>query len=172
MTDRGTDPKVVHFFDCADVGKTLVKYGRDAGYRWRYRPWIPESLRPEGQTPRVPATARAEWLVRRTTAALWGDVMHIHFGTRTGVANSRPYLPFVMHWHGTDIRTYFYQSKSRPAIEWGAERAAHVLYATPDLREHAVKARPDAIYLPIPVNLSELPRWQPAGRPRVVFSSR
>jgi glycosyltransferase involved in cell wall biosynthesis len=77
-----------------------------------------------------------------------------------------------MHWHGTDIRTYFYQSKSRPAIEWGAERAAHVLYATPDLREHAVKARPDATYLPIPIDFSELPSWKPVGSPRVVFSSR
>lgn len=89
---------------------------------------------------------------------------HAHsFRDADGVANRRPVIPFVMHWHGTDIRTNFYQSKSRPAIEWGAERAAHVLYATPDLREHAVKARPDATYLPIPIDFSELPRGSRSG---------
>ncbi len=172
MSGNVTDPKVVHFFDCADVGKTLVKYGREAGYPWRHRPWLPESMRPLDQKPAFPAVTRAQWMVRRTVEAVRGDVMHIHFGTRAGAANSRPFIPFVMHWHGTDIRKYYYNGASKPAVQWGAERAAHVVYATPDLREHAVAVRPDASYLPIPVDFSELPVWKPAERPTIVFSSR
>ncbi len=172
MTSEGTDPKVVHFFDCADVGKTLVKYGREAGHRWRYRPWLPESMRPLDRKPTFPVLTRAQWSVRRTLEAVQCDVMHIHFGTRTGAANSRPYIPFVMHWHGTDIRKFSYQAASKPAIEWGARRAAHVVYATPDLRPHAHRLRPDATYLPIPVDFMELPMWRPEGGPKVIFSSR
>lgn len=172
MTGGDSDPKVVHFFDCADVGRTLVKYGRNAGYRWRYRPWLPQSMRPVDQKPVFPAATRTQWRIRRTLEAVRGDVMHIHFGTRAGAANSRPYIPFVMHWHGTDIRKYYYSSASKPSIQWGAERAAHVVYATPDLREHALKARPDATYLPTPIDFSELPSWDPVGPPKVVFSSR
>ena len=172
MTSAQIDPKVVHFFDCADVGKTLVKYGREAGHRWRYRPWLPASMRPLDRKPRFPVLTRAEWTVRRTLEAVQCDVMHIHFGTRTGAANSRPYVPFVMHWHGTDIRKFSYQAASKPAMEWGAKRAAHVVYATPDLRPHALRLRPDATYLPIPVDFTELPVWRPVDRPKVVFSSR
>lgn len=149
-----------------------MKYGREAGYRWRYRPWLPASMRPLDQKPAFPALTRTQWGVRRTLEAVRGDVMHIHFGTRAGAANSRPYLPFIMHWHGTDIRKFSYEPASKPAIQWGAKRAAHVVYATPDLAEHALPVRPDATYLPIPVNFSELPTWSPVGRPKVVFSSR
>lgn len=122
--------------------------------------------------PRNPALARTGWRVRRTVEALRADVMHVHFGTRGGVAKGRPVLPFVMHWHGTDIRTNIYNEKTRPNIQWGADHAAKVVYSTPDLREHAERVRPDALYLPIPYDISELPSWKPDTRPRVVFSSR
>lgn len=112
------------------------------------------------------------WRVQRTIEALRADVMHIHFGTRGGVANSRPVIPFVMHWHGTDIRTIYYNPQWRSSIQQAADRAAAVLYATPDLRQHAEPVRPDAIYLPIPVDFAELPVWTPVGPPRVVFASR
>ena len=50
--------------------------------------------------------------------------------------------------------------------------AGHVWYTTPDLREKAERARADAEYLPIPVNMAELPAWVPAPKPRVIFPSR
>lgn len=172
MFSSSSDPKVVHFFDCADVGKTLVKYGRAEGYRWWYRPALPPSLRVGDAAPKHPALATTTWQVRRTIEALRADVMHIHFGTRGGVANNRPVIPFVMHWHGTDIRTNLYNPATRPNVLWGADHAARVVYATPDLREHAQRVRPDAIYLPSVIDLSELPAWAPTGQSRVVFSSR
>lgn len=166
------EPKVVHFFDCADVGKTLVKYGRAAGHPWWYRPKLPVSMRTGEGAPRFPEVARLEWKVRRTVEAARADLMHIHFGTRAGVANSRPRIPFVMHWHGTDIRTSYYSPASRPNIQWGADHAARVVFATPDLRQHALGVRPDAIYFPIPIDLSELPEWAPGPTPKIVFASR
>lgn len=173
MSKTTTDPAVVHFFDCADVGKTLVGYGKRAGYRWWHRPALAPGM--GGAVPSGPLQAKFEsssWRIRRTIEALRADVMHVHFGTRGGVANSRPVIPFVMHWHGTDIRTTYNTPKGRPNIQWGADHAAAVVYATPDLREHAEPVRPDAIYLPTPVDLEELPVWSPDGPPRVVFASR
>jgi glycosyltransferase involved in cell wall biosynthesis len=167
------NPSVVHFFDCADVGKTLVRYGKQAGYDWRYRPALSPGL--GGKMPAGALQAKyanASWRVRRTVEALRADLMHVHFGTRGGVANSRPVIPFVMHWHGTDIRTTYYTPQGRPNIQWGAEHAAAVVYSTPDLRQHAESIRSDAMYLPNPVDWSELPAWAPAGPPRVVFASR
>ncbi len=85
---------------------------------------------------------------------------------------SRPYKPFVLHFHGTDIRTQFYDPARHEAIQWGADHAAAVLYSTPDLAAHARKARPDALYLANPVDPEQLPPWNPAQRQRVVFASR
>lgn len=48
--------------------------------------------------------------------------------------------------------------------------AAHVFYSTPDLRENATTARPDAEYLPVFVDREQLPDWRPQGY--VAFSSR
>ena len=163
------DPSVVHFFDCADVGRTLVSYGRRVGYYWRYRPALAPGL---GGTLSPGAFQSryniVSWRIRRTVEALRADLMHVHFGTRGGVANSRPVIPFVMHWHGTDIR----EPQFRPNVQWGADHAAAVVYSTPDLRKHAEPVRPDAVYLPNPVDWAELPAWSPAGPPRVVFASR
>lgn len=167
------EPSVVHFFDCADVGKTLVAYGKRAGYRWWHRPALSPGL--GGVIPKGPLQATAavtSWRIRRTIEALRADLMHVHFGTRGGVANSRPVIPFVMHWHGTDIRTTYQTPEGRPGIQWGADHAAAVVYSTPDLRQHAEPVRPDAIYLPNPVDWTELPAWKPSGPPRVLFASR
>lgn len=172
MFNNRSEPKVVHFFDCADVGRTLVKYGRAEGRPWWYRPQLPPGMRIGTAVPKFPTLATAKWRFNRTIEALRADMMHIHFGTRGGVANNRPVIPFVMHWHGTDIRTNYYDPKTRPNVQWGADHAARVVYATPDLREHAQRARPDAIYLPTAIDLSELPAWSPGDVPLVIFSSR
>ncbi|APX03361.1 glycosyltransferase family 4 protein [Arthrobacter sp. QXT-31] len=167
------EPSVVHFFDCADVGKTLVSHGRREGYSWRHRPALAPGL--GGTVPSGAFQSRytnLSWRIRRTVEALRADLMHVHFGTRGGVANSRPVIPFVMHWHGTDIRTTYHTPKGRPNVQWGADHAAAVVYSTPDLRQHAEPVRSDAVYLPNPVDFAELPAWTPAGPPRVVFASR
>lgn len=163
------NPSVVHFFDCADVGKTLVAYGKQAGYNWRHSQARSPGLGGEAQAGAFQAKyANVSWRVRRTVEALRADLMHVHFGTRGGVAKSRPVIPFVMHWHGTDIRN----PEFRPSIQWGADHAAAVVYSTPDLRQHAEPVRSDAIYLPNPVDWGELPVWDPSGPPRVLFASR
>lgn len=174
-SDPEADPKVLHFYDAADVGRTLVKYGRKDGHPWR------QFNRPPPGDAATPASAAGKsrrllagltWQAGRAAGILGADLLHVHSGSRVGVVRSRPYKPFVLHFHGTDIRTQYYDPARRPAIQWGADHAAAVLYSTPDLAEHAQTAHPGARYLPNPVDPEELPDWAPANRPRIVFASR
>jgi glycosyltransferase involved in cell wall biosynthesis len=167
------EPRALHLYDCADVGSTLVEYGRAAGLPWRYLP--ARDTQRDGTN--LPGSMRrvagvAEWTARRWLGSLESDLLHIHFGTRLDVVTRRPRRPFIVHYHGTDIRSFYYDPLQRDKIQWGADNAAAVLYSTPDLKTHAEAARSDAIYLPNPVNLSELPEWEPSEQPLVVFSSR
>ena len=78
------------------------------------------------------------------------DVVHVHFA-RVGMIGVLGGRPYTLHLHGTDIRGV------RPDSLWGREsgpfikRARLVYYATPDLREWAELFRPDAVFLPNPI---------------------
>jgi hypothetical protein len=158
-------PRVLHLYDAADVGATIVRYGRRTGLPWRQFNVAP----PEGGAKVIRS---AVWQARRASGILAADLLHLHSGSRIGIVRSKPYKPFVLHFHGTDIRTQYYDPLRRPTLQWGADNAAAVLYSTPDLEPHARTARADAVYLPNPVAMDELPAWDPRSRPLVVFASR
>jgi hypothetical protein len=170
----GRPPRVLHLYDAADVGATLVKYGRRTGLPWRQFDAVPPQpgagLPPARRALRLAASAG--WQARRAAGILAADLLHVHSGSRTGIVRSRPHRPFVLHLHGTDIRTQYYDPARRAGIAWGLEHAAAVLFSTPDLAGHARAARPDARYLPNPVDPEELPRFHPGDRPKIVFASR
>jgi glycosyltransferase involved in cell wall biosynthesis len=115
--------------------------------------------------------AGAAWVARLAVAARRHDITHVHSAgilrhARFGVRR------FVLHCHGTDVRTQQYQDRWRRPIVHGLEVAEAVFYSTPDLAEHVLPARPDAVYLPVPIDVARVPRWQPARLPTVVFASR
>ncbi|GAA2175168.1 hypothetical protein GCM10009784_16430 [Arthrobacter parietis] len=173
MSAAGEEPTALHLYDCADVGATLVQYGRAMGRPWRFLPARDTSLDNASTMGSLGRTASiAKWTATRWLKSFDADLLHIHFGTRLDVLAKWPRRPFIVHYHGTDIRTFYYDPLQRGRIQWGADNAEVVLYSTPDLKVHAERARSDAIYLPNPVNLGELPAWDPNGAPVVVFSSR
>lgn len=114
----------------------------------------------------------AAWTARRWALTLPADLLHIHFGTRARIATRWPQRPFVLHFHGTDIREFYRDPRQRANVQWAADTAQAVYYATPDLGGYAREARPDARYLPNPLDLAELPAWQPSAEPRILFASR
>ncbi|MFC9332421.1 glycosyltransferase [Arthrobacter sp. NPDC057009] len=173
MAKSNGNPRVVHLFDCADVGATLVRAARSQGQQWSYLPARDTAYDGAdllGRTNRLRGVAG--WTARRWQLTLPADLLHIHFGTRVDIATRWPRRPFVVHFHGTDIREFYQDPRQRQRIQWGADNSQAVFYATPDLAEYALAARSDARYLPNPVDLAELPRWQPAPEPRIVFASR
>ncbi len=91
------------------------------------------------------------------------DLAHVHYA-RFGFMGPLTGRPDVIHVHGTDIRGI------RPGSLWAREtapflrRAALVYYATPDLAEWVLPFRPDARFLPNPIETASF-RPLAAGDP-------
>jgi hypothetical protein len=168
-----TAPSALHVNDAAFTARNLVTEARGRGYRWRLLPKAAAARDwggPAGQTQR--AVLGGVWLGRLGAGALVHDVVHVH--SATTVHHTRQVARrFVLHCHGTDVRTSQYDPRRRKDIRSALLDAEAVLYSTPDLAEHVLPLRPDATLLPVPVAVDPLPAWQPGGSPpRVVFASR
>jgi glycosyltransferase involved in cell wall biosynthesis len=157
--------RIAQINDIAAVGSTLARamneLGQDAvvvnparpGAGLHY-PWRAAALPFRGA-----ALLGAAATVRRGHF----DVRHVHYA-RFGFLGLLAGPPYAVHVHGTDIRGV------RPGSLWAREtapflrRARLVYYATPDLAEWLAPFRPDAIFLPNPI---EIDRFTPlaAGDP-------
>jgi glycosyltransferase involved in cell wall biosynthesis len=156
--------RVTQLFDCADVGKTIVKAAVSQGKPWKLiqGPWT------RGGTKAAYYRFRVEQAAAYPRTQLW----HVNMGGRAKWARGFFSRPYALTLHGTDIRENYWQDQHHEMMKTDIDGAGHVWYMTPDLREKAESVRADAEYFPIPVEPSELPQWQPASRPRVFFPSR
>lgn len=166
--------RVLHVNDCAFVGRNLVEAAQRSGMRWGYlepgRTFA--RVRPGATSPT--RTENVRTLARLAAHVGRAQVLHVHFATtvaRLGPAVI-PRRPYVLHLHGTDIRTLWAAPETKARIQAMIDRAAHVFYSTLDNRANAEAARPDAQYLPIFVDPNALPRWQPAQQQYIAFTSR
>lgn len=91
-----------------------------------------------------------EWtrLVRRLRRERY-DIIHIHYAY-LGMVGVLGKFPYILHCHGGDIRDI------TPFTSWITRRALRnagaVFYATPDLGPEVLKQRPDAQFLPNPID--------------------
>ncbi len=95
-----------------------------------------------------------EWLgdARRLRREKY-DVAHIHYAYM-GVVGRLARIPYVLHCHGTDLRDLANPLR-RPIIVAALHGAERVLYATPDLEALIAPYRPDAEFMPNPVDTKE-----------------
>jgi len=164
---------VLHVNDCAFTAANLVHEANGRGLPWTMMP-----LAASGQTWAGPvaqvrrAGLGAAWLSRLAARAARIDLLHVHFAT---VYQHTRLVPrrFVLHCHGSDVRTLQYDARYTATIQRALANAAAVFYSTPDLAEHTLPHRPDAVYLPVPIDTAALPEWAPTtDTPQVLFSSR
>jgi len=150
----------------------MVEAAGRAGLPWRLLP--PEQTWPRVLQGRSQPTRTENYrtLARIARNAAWSQVIHVHFATT--VRRLRPpYIPrrpYVLHLHGTDIRTLWKDPVRGPGIQAAIDGARHVFYSTRDNEENATTARSDAEYLPVFVDAANLPEWRPKGY--VAFASR
>lgn len=117
--------------------------------------------------PMVSPVRAVEWaqIIRMVQAGQY-EAVHIHYAYlgMLGVVGKFPYL---LHCHGTDVReiTPF----TRPMIERALRGADTVYYATPDLANFVLERRPDARFLPNPVDSRQFAPLAPACNSRKVF---
>jgi len=144
---------ILQVHDIANVAAILADGLRLSGYEVtlkhfklrgpkRYTPWriffLPERLR------------EILWVsnfVRRGTY----DIIHIHYAY-LGLVGILARKPYFLHCHGTDVSI----SLSRPIIGAITRRAIKgariVFFSTPDLFEYIQPIRPDAVFIPNPIN--------------------
>lgn len=164
------DMRVLHLFDCADVGRTLVSSAQADGRDWHLLP-VRDTSRDDAMAGVRGRLEAARWEARRRVEVRRAQLVHVHYGPRASILRRGPRRPYVLHLHGTDIRTQYHDARYHDEIQRCIDDASAVVYATPDLEPHALAARPDATYLPNPIDVSHLPRWSP-GPQTVAFASR
>lgn len=171
-----TPPRVVHVNDVAGVASAAVTEAVAEGLPWRL--WALPQVR--GRWLGAKAWIRLRDLARFRAAGRSANILHVHYGHFAYYAwlVRRPYL---LHLHGTDVRVNIGSRGLGWLTRSAIRRAAAVVYSTPDMRDAVHALRPDATWLPAPldpaVTAAEVrygPRLDPAGpaRPRIVFASR
>jgi len=111
-------------------GASLPPIGKVAVAPFRFLDWL-----------------RLAWRVRKGQY----DAVHIHYGY-LGVVGLIAGVPYVLHCHGDDVRD-INRRVWAPLIKLAIRRARHVYYSTPDLREELIAIRPDAEFLPNPIDV-------------------
>lgn len=99
---------------------------------------------------------RLAWRLRRGDY----DAVHIHYAY-LGIVGLLARVPYVLHCHGDDVRDVSRRIWA-PVIRLAIQRARHVYYSTPDLAEPLHAIRPDAEFLPNPIDIE---RFHPAPLP-------
>lgn len=112
--------------------------------------------------------ARAmEWvdLLRKIHAGKY-ELAHIHYAY-LGNVGALGGVPYILHCHGTDLResTAF----TRPLIRNALRHARHVFYSTPDLARYLHDLRPDAEFLPNPIDTRAFDIEKPPSEAHDVF---
>lgn len=103
------------------------------------------------------------------------DIVHIHFAY-LGWAGILGGYPYILHCHGTDVRRNLNQFYQRPFVVRSLQQARKVFFSTPDLAEHVLPVRADAVWFANPID-TELFGPDSASeddqgrRPRVLFIS-
>lgn len=166
-------PSVLHVNDAAFTAARMIAEAARRGQEWHLMPKAaPDQLWPgmAGQIRRAMVGGR--WVVQLAVAARRHDIVHVH--SASTLAHSRLGAPrYVVHCHGTDVRSAQYDLARRSSIVEGLRRAEAVFYSTPDLAEHLLVHRPDAVHVPVPIDVDAVPAWNPApARQQVVFASR
>lgn len=170
------EPKVLHFHDCADVGKALVKAAAKQNLNWGYL---------SADTVRPPNKPKNKWAGRAFTLGVMmnnyrhikkAEVLHIHYAMVVPEAQLKPMpqRPYLLHLHGTDIRKHWAGGRRNSKVQPWIDAAAHVYYTNLDTRENAEEARPDAEYMPAFINPDSLVPWvgENNSKPIIRFASR
>lgn len=151
--------RIAQVNDVAAVASTLAASLRDLGLDVD----LLESPRPGAGLPRigravtVPLRAVAPLALAPALRAGRYDIVHGHYAWKSMAAplSGRPY---VAHVHGTDVRDVDPGSPLGRLTRAVLRRAARVFYATPDLAGSVAAFRPDATFLPNPI---ETDRFRP-----------
>lgn len=165
---------ILHIHDIANVGSTLVAGLQQIGYKAELRRLNLTARHGSTLTKLLVSPLRLKEMLRVNRDVKRGryDIIHIHFAYLGWLGILGRY-PYFLHCHGSDIRRDLKDWRRRWFIEKSLQRAKKVFFATPDLAELIYPLRPDAIFLPNPVNTDQ---FQPSPvstptQPKILLGS-
>ena len=145
--------QVLHLGDPAHTATLLARAANETGRAWRV---LPLAQNPQTASPVAQTLGRA-WRGAWWEARLWGAKLsrpRIHLHSAMALPHVGWALgDYVLHLHGTDIRSRRYEPAYTNRIHDAVAHARQVFYSTPDLREHLTDWRPEARLIPVPVDL-------------------
>lgn len=160
--------RIAEINDIASVASDLAKGLRDRGHDVTViRPRLFGGGLPWMVKPVVGPVRGVEWaqIIRKVREGNF-DIVHIHYAY-LGMMGVLGKFPYMLHCHGSDVReiTPF----TRPMIQRALRNAEKVYYATPDLAAYVLARRPDAEFLPNPVDNGLFRPIEPAAARDSVF---
>jgi glycosyltransferase involved in cell wall biosynthesis len=160
--------RVVQVNDIASVASEIAAGLRDRGHEVDlFEPRLfGARLHPYLKPLTIPFRA-IDWLdlVRRIRRGRY-DLVHIHYAY-LGNLGAIGRFPYVLHCHGTDLRGA--NRLTGPLIRRAMKRARHVFYSTPDLDAWALPLRPDAEFLPNPIDTETFRPDRPSSEGEGIF---
>lgn len=165
--------KVVHINDVARIGTLLVKQAQQVGLDWQLYDIARTDPNWSARTRLMRKAARGlAWEAGLARRALTADLLDVHGGNVPRHTSWVP-KPYVLHLHGSDVRTVRLQPEQGKVIDRAIARAQQVYYTTPDLAECTLPLRADAQLQPIIVDVEAVPfNSQPPAQTKVIFPSR
>jgi glycosyltransferase involved in cell wall biosynthesis len=169
MTGRTSERmRIAEINDIASVATDLASGLRARGHDVTViRPRLVGGGLPWMVKPVVGPVRAVEWaqIIREVHEGNF-DMVHIHYAY-LGMLGVLGKFPYILHCHGSDVReiTPF----TRPMIRRALKHAGKVFYATPDLAGYVLKRRPDAEFLPNPVDSEQFCPLAPARESRTVW---
>jgi glycosyltransferase involved in cell wall biosynthesis len=168
--------KIAHVRDVANVGSTLVDGLNALGNQ-------AELIQTQVAGARYPLPIKSLFLPKRLQEAVAinkylrtnnFDVIHLHVAYMGWLGIMGKY-PFFLHCHGIDLYRNLYHPLLRKITVKALRAAEKVFFSTPDLMAHAARIRPDAIFLPNPINTENFRPMRDGHEnrsPRLLFISR
>ncbi|MCX7618001.1 glycosyltransferase family 4 protein [Tepidiforma sp.] len=166
---RGVSPmRIAEINDIASVATEIGAGLRARGHTVDYfYPRLVGAKLPPNIKPVTGPIRALDWLdlIRRIRAGRY-DLVHIHYAY-LGNIGALGGFPYILHCHGTDLRGG--TPVTRPLIANAVRAARHVFYSTPDLAAWVLPLRPDAEFLPNPIDTSLFAPRTPASAHRAAW---
>jgi glycosyltransferase involved in cell wall biosynthesis len=147
---------ILHVNDVAYVASTLIQGLNSAGHKAELRRLrLPAARRSTAVKLMALPLRLKEWAsVNRQVRRGHYDVVHIHFAYLGWLGILGRY-PYFLHCHGSDVRRDLRDTLRRWPILRSLARAHVVFFSTPDLASLVHPIRPDALFLPNPVDMDQ-----------------
>ena len=143
--------RICEINDIASVASELARGLEERGHEVPLiQPDLVGGSLPKALKPLVAPARAVEWArIARWVSAGHFDAVHIHYAY-LGMIGVLGRFPYILHCHGSDVRDM--ARYSRPMVERALTGATHVYYSTPDLAQYILPIRPDAEFLPNPID--------------------